>query len=86
MSWLTGSLILTGFAAVTGWVAFGAGDRAFSGSLEFVGLFVSISSAVQEAIGRAVFGLVAVLAGAASLWSWIHGLRRLGRRMRRDPP
>lgn len=86
VSSLTGSLILTSFAAVMGWVAFGPGDRVFSGGLGIVGVFVSVSSTVQEAVGRAVFGLVAVLAGAGSLWSWIHGLRRLGERLRRDLP
>lgn len=86
VSWLTGSLIFTGFAAVMGWVAFGPGDRAFSGGLGIVGVFVSVSGGVQEALGRVVFGLVAALAGGVSIWSWIHGLRRLGRLEREDLP
>ena len=60
-------------ASIASWVAFGSGARHFSGSGPF------ISGAVNEALGRTVFGVGAVLTWifmAVMIVVWINRLRR----------
>lgn len=76
--WLLGGVICTGLAVVAGWVAFGPGERAFSGSVGVGGIGVS-GSGGSEALGRWIFGVGAVLTGALAVWGWVYGIRRLMR-------
>lgn len=79
VSWLIGLAIAGGLAVVAGWVAFGPGERTFSGGAAVGPVHVGGASA-SETLGRAVFGVGAVLAGAFTLWGLVYGLRRLAGR------
>jgi len=61
-------------ASIASWVAFGSGSRHFSGS----GLFVG--GAVNEALGRAVFGIGALLTWAITAVMLVVSVNRLRRR------
>lgn len=78
LPWLLGLLICGGMAAVAGWVAFGPGERAFSGSVGVGGVGVS-GSGGGETLGRRVFGFGAILTGALTVWGFVYGVRRLWR-------
>ena len=65
--WLVG-LMVTGLAAIFDWVAFGPGERHFSGGLSFGG--ASMRAASGETSGRLAFGIAAVLLDAFALWGW----------------
>ncbi|HWC62816.1 MAG TPA: hypothetical protein VG501_04275 [Rhizomicrobium sp.] len=58
--------IVIGLGALFSWVAFGPGERDFSGSGAFLG----------PGIGRAMFGLMAVLTWLVLVWSAIRWLKR----------
>ncbi len=68
-----GAMMLSTFAAIPGWIAFGPGQRAFGGSFSFG----SITSASHpgETTGRIVFGIGAVLLGLAAAYTWVRWLR-----------
>ena len=51
--------IVGGMAAIANWIAFGPGERHFSGSVSIP--FVSLSSRTSEWTGRAAFGVGAVI-------------------------
>jgi hypothetical protein len=85
VAWLVGLVSAGGMTAVASWIAFGPGERAFSGSIGIGGVGVE-GSAGSETLGRCVFGIGAVLAGLFTLWGLVHGLRRLTVRSRRDGP
>jgi len=70
-----GALVCSCFTLIAGWIAFGPGERGFrvSGSL----LFVWLPSAVIEWLGRAVFGLGALLVALMTLVFWWRLLRGL---------
>lgn len=74
--WLLGLVICTGMAVVAGWIAFGPGERAFSGSGS-VGPVTARGSGGSESLGRWVFGFGAVLTGAFAVYGLVYGLRRL---------
>lgn len=76
VAWLVGLVISGGMALVAGWIAFGPGERDFSGSVGIGGVRVG-GSGGSETLGRWVFGIGAVLTGAFALWGLIYGLRRL---------
>ncbi len=63
-----GFAIVAGLGALFSWVAFGPGERQFSGSGAFLGAFV----------GRAMFGLAAVLTWFFLGWSILRRIRRRG--------
>lgn len=84
VAWLVGLVITSGMAVVAAWIAFGPGDRAFSGSVGIGGAGVG-GSGGSETLGRWVFGIGAVLTGALALWGLIYGLRRLTRGRSYDP-
>jgi hypothetical protein len=63
-----GALMITCLAAMFSWVAFGPGERHFTGSFGAGGAAVSWTGG--EVAGRAFFGLFALLStiGAVGLW------------------
>ncbi len=73
--WLAGGFIVSTFFAIAAWVAFGPGERVFSGGVGGGG--VGVSGPVGERTGRIVFGISAVILGAVSVWIWAHGLSKL---------
>ena len=70
--------IVGGMAAIGGWVAFGPGPRHFY----VVGLFIG-SDRFDDTLGRAIFGLGAVLTGIAFIAFAVTGTRLLISRTRR---
>jgi hypothetical protein len=70
-----GGVLLTGFAAVFDWVAFGPGTRQFSAGLSIGPLSTSGSS--SELTGRVVFGIAAASMSLFALWVWGRWLRSL---------
>ena len=84
VGWLVGLVITGGMAVVAAWIAFGPGDRVFSGSVGIGGAGVG-GSGGSETLGRWVFGIGAVLTGAFALWGLIYGLRRLTGGRTSDP-
>ncbi len=85
VAWLVGLVIAGGMTAVASWIAFGPGERAFSGSIGIGGVGVG-GSAGSGTLGRWVFGIGAVLTGLFTLWGLVYGLRRLTVRSRTDDP
>lgn len=79
-SWLIGLAITGGMTAVAAWVAFGPGEREFSGGIG-IG-WISVGGSSSGTSGRVVFGIGAVLVGLFTLWGLIYGLRRLAGRGR----
>jgi len=79
---LLGALIVTGFAAIASWVAFGPGDRQFriSGPIPLEWLWPGSGAR----IGRAAFGVGAVLSSAVALAFWARLARRLPQRPMRE--
>jgi hypothetical protein len=73
--WLVGAFIVSTLFAIATWVAFGPGERAFSGDVGGGG--VGVGGPVGERTGRIVFGISAVVLGAVSVWIWAYGLSRL---------
>jgi hypothetical protein len=74
VQYLLGLGIITSLASIASWVAFGPGPRQFHGSGTFG------AGAVNETLGRAVFGLGAGLTWLFVIALGVVGLRRLGRR------
>ncbi len=62
-------------AVIANWVAFGSGERAFSGSVTL--FFWTLSTEVAQRIGRIVFGLGAVLMDLILVWAVVNNIRRL---------
>jgi hypothetical protein len=77
--YLIGVAIFASFGAVGSWVAFGPGDRVFSGSAGFV------SGEVGATIGRTVFGVGAVVVWICTLAFAAWGARKLLERRKSDP-
>ncbi|HET7364598.1 MAG TPA: hypothetical protein VFJ70_13610 [Burkholderiales bacterium] len=71
-----GVLMVTSLALVFDWVAFGPGERRFTGTVGAGG--AAVSSPVGETAGRAFFGLFALLFDIAAIGLWLRLLR--GRR------
>lgn len=68
---LLAALVLTCFALTFDWVAFGPGERKFSGS------FVGIGFVPSELMGRICFGFFAVILDIFAVAMWIGQLRQL---------
>jgi hypothetical protein len=66
--------LVTLFALIPGWVAWGDGPRSFSASLGFFSGGFSISNI---SLGRIVFGFGALLLGLMALFFWLGWLRKL---------
>jgi hypothetical protein len=77
--YLIGVAILASFGTIGGWIAFGPGERAFSGSLGF------LSGNVSDAIGRTAFGLGALMIWLAAIGFAVAGARKLFRRSQDRP-
>ena len=77
--YLIGVVILASFGAIGSWIAFGPGERAFSGSLGF------LSGNVSGAIGRTAFGLGALMIWLAAIGFAVAGARKLLRRSQDRP-
>lgn len=67
---LLATLLITSFALTFDWVAFGPGERKFSGS------FVGIGFVPSEFFGRASFGVGAVILDIWAIAMWIGQCRR----------
>jgi len=70
------ALLVTCFAVTFDWVAFGPGERKFGGGIS-LGLHVGAGFPVGEFIGRAVFGVVAIVLDIFVIIVWISHCRRL---------
>jgi hypothetical protein len=80
VQYLIGVAILACFGAIGSWIAFGPGERAFSGSLPFV------SGDVGAAVGRAAFGIGAVIVWLCAFAFAVSGARRFQGRRKSGPP
>ena len=76
VGWLAGLAIAAGLTVVASWIAFGPGERAFSGSVS-VGPVGVGGSGGSETLGRWVVGFGAVMGGLFPAWGLVYGLRRL---------
>ena len=70
-----GVVFMTAFASIFVWIAFGPGERRFSGGFSIGPLFTSSPSGEME--GRIAFGIAAVLLSAFALWGTYAWLRSL---------
>jgi hypothetical protein len=68
-----GGLLVTAFASVFDWIAFGPGERHFSGGLSIGPLLTS--SASSELSGRIWFGIAGVLISCFAFWAWVRWVR-----------
>jgi hypothetical protein len=75
---LLGTVFMIAFASIFVWIAFGPGERRFSGGFSIGPLFTSSPSSEME--GRIAFGIAAVLLSAFALWGTYGWLRSLFRR------
>ena len=69
-----GALMVTSLALVFDWVAFGPGERQFTGSLSVSG-GAAASAPVGETAGRVFFGLFALLFDIAAIGLWLRLIR-----------
>ena len=72
---LFGALLLTSFAVTFDWIAFAPGERHFSGGISLGGL--SIGARPGELLGRAMFGVGAVVFDIVAAVLWLRLLRAL---------
>ena len=79
VQYLIGLAIFASFGAIGSWVAFGPGERVFSGS------FLFFSAETNAQIGRTVFGIGAVIVWLCTLAFAVAGARKLLQRNRRGP-
>ena len=70
---LFGALLLTSFAVTFDWIAFGPGERHFSGGISLGGL--GIGARPGELLGRAMFGVGAVVFDVVAAVLWLRMLR-----------
>jgi hypothetical protein len=74
VQYLIGVAIFASFGAIGSWIAFGPGERAFSGSFFF------LSGEANAAVGRIAFGIGAVIVWICTIGLAVLGTRRfLGR-------
>ena len=72
---LIGTLLVTTFALVLDWVAFGPGTRQFGGGISFI---VSVGFRPSEFFGRVVFGIFAICFDIAAAVMWIRLIQQPG--------
>ena len=70
------TLIFGGFAGIAGWVAFGPGERPFSGSIVVFGI------GVTDILGRAMFGIAAIIMGICTMLLIAGGVGMLRQRIK----
>src|SRR5258706_3814583 len=68
-----GTLVIAGFAVISNWIAFGPGERHFSGSVGGAG--IAVSGPVGDLTGRIAFGIGAVLLDAVLIFSLVKLVR-----------
>src|SRR5262249_28838113 len=73
---LFGALLITAFAVTLDWIAFGPGERKFSGGIS-VGAGIGLPLSVNETFGRVVFGIPAAIFDVLALALWASEIRRL---------
>ena len=71
------ALMVTALAVVFDWVAFGPGERAFTGSVSVPG--AAVHGAIGQLAGRIFFGLFALLFDIAAVGLWIQYVRHFFR-------
>jgi hypothetical protein len=71
VQYLIGFTIFCCFGAITSWVAFGPGERHFSGT------FASVDAATNAVIGRTAFGIGAVIIWLCTAAVVASGIRKL---------
>ena len=71
-------LMVTALGAIFDWVAFGPGERRFSGAISLAG--GAMRSASDETTGRIAFGAAALILDAFAAWGWYRWLRGLASR------
>jgi hypothetical protein len=79
IQYLMGIAILTSLGAIGSWIAFGQGERAFSGSSGF------FSGDVSAAIGRTAFGIGALITWLGTIAFAVSGARKLFGRSQHRP-
>ncbi len=72
---LVGALLITAFALAGDWIAFGPGERQFSGGFSSGPVAVHLSPGAT--LGRVVFGIGAVILDLLTLLVWVRLLRKL---------
>lgn len=77
-SWLVGFFTVAVFFTLSAWIAWGPGPRSFTGGVGAGS--VGVGGMVGESMGRAVFGVSAVVTGFVGVWMLSWGIRRLRRR------
>ena len=80
ISSLLGGSIVGLLALIINWIAFGPGERRFSGGLALP--FLSVSAPAGEWSGRAAFGVGALLMDLVVVCLAVRGARQLVRRRR----
>jgi len=80
---LLGSLLLSGFAAITSWIGFGPGERTFSMAIAIPG-FASHAPGNATA-GRVLFGTVGALIGVWAAVTWVALIRSVIAIFRKTP-
>jgi MFS family permease len=70
-----GATMASLFALVGGWVAFGPGERRFSGAVASGG--AAMQTDVGEYLGRGAFGVGALILICFAAWAWLRWLRML---------
>ena len=70
---LFGALLITAFAVTLDWIAFGPGERRFSGGIS-LGVYIPLP--VSETFGRVVFGIPAAIFDMLALSLWAGEIRR----------
>jgi hypothetical protein len=76
-SWLVGLFTVGVFFTLSAWIAWGPGPRSFTGGVGAGS--VGVGGMVGESMGRAVFGVSAVVTGLVGVWMLSWGIRRLRR-------
>ena len=71
MQYVMGVAIFAAFAVIGSWVAFGSGEREFSGS------FLFFDAQTNAAIGRTAFGIGAIIAWPCTIGFAVIGARKL---------
>lgn len=75
---LLAALVVSGLALCFDWVAFGPGERRFTGGASAGG--AAVHTSVNSGVGRFVFGVGALLMDAGAAWYWVVALRVAGSR------
>jgi hypothetical protein len=73
-----GALMVTSFALLYDWAAFGPGERLLHGGAPL--LHRSVASPLSEMSGRILFAVGAVLFNLLALWAWVRARKVAGRK------